>query len=121
VGSGPVSSCWMARRSPARWLAPLCLVGAAAAVLITVNSIHSGGSSADTSTSVSTSGPTSTTRTTRTTSHSSHHARYYVVKDGDVLSAIAASTGVSLDEIEQLNPSVDAQSLHAGEKIKIAP
>ncbi len=43
----------------------------------------------------------------------------YTVKPGDVLSSIAEKTGVPLSEIERLNPNVDAQSLHAGQKIKL--
>jgi LysM repeat protein len=43
------------------------------------------------------------------------------VKPGDVLSSIAIKTGVPLDTIQRLNPNVDAQSLHAGQKLKLAP
>ena len=114
----------MAHRSPARWLAPLALLGAAVAVLLVIQSIDGGGSDGGTASppaaSTATHSTTSTaSRTTSTTS--ARHSRYYVVKDGDVLSAIAASTGVSLATIEELNPNVDAQSLHAGQKIKIGP
>ena len=45
----------------------------------------------------------------------------YSVKPGDVLSAIAETTGVSLATIERLNPDVDAKALHAGQQIKLAP
>jgi LysM repeat protein len=38
-----------------------------------------------------------------------------------VLSQIAIKTGVPLTTIQQLNPNVDAQSLHAGQKIKLGP
>jgi LysM repeat protein len=114
----------MAQRSPARWLAPVALLGAAVAVLLTVQSIDGGGSDsgsvAPPAASTSTRETTSTSART-TSSTSSRQTRYYVVKEGDVLSAIAASTGVPLATIEQLNPAVDAQSLHAGQKIKIGP
>ena len=46
-------------------------------------------------------------------------ARTYVVKPGDVLSAIAQKTGVSVAEIQRLNPSVDAAALHPGQKLRL--
>ena len=103
-------------RSPARLFAPLALVACAVAVLVIVNS---GGSSGGGATSErTTTGPSTTTTTPRATKH---HKRTYIVKDGDVLSQIAIKTGVPLATIQQLNPTVDAQSLHAGQKIKLAP
>jgi len=58
---------------------------------------------------------------TTTTTAPATSRRTYVVQDGDVLSAIAEKTGVPLERIEALNPDVDAQSLHAGQKLKLAP
>jgi LysM repeat protein len=114
----------MTHRTPARWLAPLALVGAAVAIAVTVKatSSNSGG------TATSTSGTTSSTATTTTTAAATTATtttpaagRTYTVQPGDVLSAIAEKTGVALTRIEALNPDVDAQSLHAGQKIKLAP
>jgi len=103
-------------RSPARLFAPLALVACAVAVLVIVNS---GGSSGGSATSERTTTGSSTT--TKTTQATKHHKRTYIVKDGDVLSQIAIKTGVPLATIQQLNPTVDAQSLHAGQKIKLGP
>lgn len=103
-------------RSPARLFAPLALVACAVAVLVIVNS---GGSSGGGATSETTTTGSSTTTTT--TQATKHHKRTYIVKDGDVLSQIAIKTGVPLATIQQLNPTVDAQSLHAGQKIKLGP
>jgi N-acetylmuramoyl-L-alanine amidase len=102
-------------RSPARLFAPLALVACAVAVLVIVNSGGSSGGSA-TSERTTTGSPTTTT----TKQATKHHKRTYIVKDGDVLSQIAIKTGVPLATIQQLNPTVDAQSLHAGQKIKLA-
>jgi LysM repeat protein len=101
-------------RSPARVFAPLALVACAVAVLAIVG----GGGGSGGSKSTSTTTGSSTTTTTRATKH---HKRTYTVKDGDVLSQIAIKTGVPLATIQQLNPNVDAQSLHAGQKIKLGP
>jgi LysM repeat protein len=104
-------------RSPARLLAPLALVACAIAILVIVNgSSSSSGGSPKTSSTATGSSTTSTTTTT-----SAKTKRSYRVKQGDVLSQIAVKTGVPLDEIQRLNPNIDAQSLHAGQKIKLAP
>lgn len=111
----------MAYRSPARWLAPLALTGALAATLIVISGTDGGGSgTAETSTRAGITGSTTTSDATTTTSRPTKR-RFYVVKDGDTLSMIADKTGVSLEVIEQLNPDVDAQTLHAGQRIKLRP
>jgi len=102
-------------RSPARLFAPLALVVCAIAVLVIVNR-NGGGSGSKTTSTVTGSSTTSTTQ--RSTKH---HKRTYIVKNGDVLSQIAIKTGVPLATIQQLNPTVDAQSLHAGQKLKLGP
>jgi LysM repeat protein len=58
--------------------------------------------------------------TTRKTS-TAKRRRTYTVKSGDTLSAIAVKTGVSLETIERLNPKLDADTLHAGQKVRLAP
>lgn len=107
----------------ARWLAPLALLGALIAVIVT---IAAAGGSSDNASVGAGSAPVSTTtartatqRTTTTAKPSGQ--RSYTVQPGDVLGAIADKTGVPLSRIEQLNPTVDAQSLHAGQKLKLAP
>lgn len=113
----------MGYRSPARWLAPLALLGASAAIMIVVSSNSGSGDSPPASSGItgSTATATGTTATTATTTTGSSRRRFYVVQDGDVLSAIADKTGVPLAVIEQLNPDVDAQTLRAGQRIKLRP
>src|SRR5918997_1289539 len=43
----------------------------------------------------------------------------YVVKEGDSLSQISQETGVSLERIEQLNPTLDPLSLVPGQRLKL--
>jgi LysM repeat protein len=45
--------------------------------------------------------------------------RTYVVKAGDTLSKIAAKTGVEIERLLALNPTVDPQGLVAGQRIKL--
>jgi LysM repeat protein len=104
-------------RSPARLLAPLALVACAIAILVIVNA--NSGDSSDTKTSSTATTATSTTTTEKRGSKKAR--RRYIVKPGDVMSQIAIKTGVPLDTLLRLNPNVDAQSLHVGQKLKLAP
>jgi LysM repeat protein len=63
---------------------------------------------------------TPTKTTTRKTS-ATKRRRSYTVKSGDTLSAISVKTGVSLTTIARLNPKLDADTLHAGQKVRLAP
>jgi LysM repeat protein len=104
-------------RRPARIFAPLALVACAVAVLVIVQ--HNGSSSNSNSNTTTTVTGSSTTSTTK--QGAKKQRRTYTVRPGDVLSQIAIKTGVPLATIQQLNPNVDAQSLHAGQKLKLRP
>lgn len=113
----------MARRSPARLLAPLALVGFVLALLLVLNGGGSDGERAGDGDSGSSS-PASATATPTSTPRpaaSSKKPRSYTVKPGDTPSAIADRTGVSLEEIERLNPDLDPQLLSPGDRIKLRP
>ena len=100
----------------ARLLALLALVAVAAGVYVivhtTVLKTHSTATGSSTS--------------TRTTSGGRHHkakprAKFYVVKQGDTLSAIASKTGVSLARLAALNRSVSSPpySLQTGQRLRL--
>jgi LysM repeat protein len=103
------------RRTPGRWLAPLALVTVAVAVYAVVdNTLLKDDSSGTTTT-------TQQTTTTKTTaSKKKKHRKMYTVKSGDTLSAISIKTGVSLATIQRLNPKLDADTLHAGQHVRLA-
>jgi LysM repeat protein len=114
----------MAYRNPARFLAPLALVASAVAVVaIYKGTTSSRGSDSSGGTSAGASHPASSRHsgTRAGTAATRHAARTYTVKPGDVLSTIAEKTGVPLATIQRLNPNADAQTLHAGQKLKLAP
>src|ERR1700744_713276 len=46
-------------------------------------------------------------------------AKTYEVQSGDTLTSIARKTGVTVAEIQELNPEVDPQTLIAGEVLKL--
>ena len=75
------------------------------------------------SASSSSGGPQQTT-TTKTTSKKGTKARKrrraYVVKSGDTLSAISIKTGVSMTTIQRLNPKLEADTLHAGQRVRLS-
>jgi LysM repeat protein len=103
------------RRSPFRWLAPLALIVVVGTALVVVNNSDVRSGSEDKTSSQGITGST----TTETTAPKHKGRRFYVVKPGDTLSAIAEATGVPLERILELNPGIDEQTLNAGQKIKL--
>jgi len=104
------------RRRITRWLAPIALIGVVGAVLVVVNNSDVGTKSDKSSNAQTITGASGSPKAKK---KRGHHERTYTVKAGDTLSAIAEKTGVSLAVIERLNPDIDAQTLHAGQKIKL--
>lgn len=43
----------------------------------------------------------------------------YVIKEGDTLLGIAGKTGVNVTKLQELNPEVDPQLLHSGQRIRL--
>jgi len=46
-------------------------------------------------------------------------AQYYVIQSGDTLGAIAAKYNTTVDELLTLNPQVDPNALHPGDRIRV--
>ena len=105
----------MAGRSPARFLAPLALVAFAVALFMVVDSTNradGGGKGAAEPQRTAT--PASEGRRERR-----RRRRVYVVKPGDTPSGIAEKTGVTLEQLEELNPDLDPQLLAPGQRIRL--
>jgi LysM repeat protein len=106
-------------------MAPLALLVAIAAVgyVVTQNTGDEGngaggsstGSQEREGTGTSTGERSETGARTTTTSE----PRSYTVKSGDTLGMIAEQTGVSITELQELNPGLDPQSLTVGERIRL--
>lgn len=106
----------MRATAPSRILAPLALAACVLAVVIVATSSLGGdGGTAEPTAATQTASRTSTAARTSTTSGRSS----YTVKSGDSLSLIAEKTGVPVEELVQLNPGVDPQSLRTGQKLKL--
>ena len=106
----------MARRSPARLIAPLALVGFVIALLVVINGASDDGSSEKKATPAASASATPSRK-----QKARKQRRRYVVKAGDTPSGIAEKTGVPLSQIIELNPKLDDQTLAVGDKIKLRP
>ena len=97
--------------APARAAAVAALVVAAIVVVIAIGAALGGGGS-----------DSATSHGGEKTAHHSHRRHVpatYEVQSGDTLISIAHETGVTVREIEALNPQVDPQILIAGEVLKL--
>ena len=129
----------MSSGSQARWLAPLALVFALLAVGFIVTSSTgddadtpptasqaetgetSAGSEAETSTGEEAADDDEETGTTGTTSTTPRtEDETYTVEAGDTFGSIAEETGVSVEELQELNPTVDSQALTVGQELRLS-
>jgi LysM repeat protein len=115
------------RRSPARFLAPLSLVAVVVAVVVIVQSNRSA-SDAGAGTTTSTQsdrpsggGASTTEASDRKGERKRRNRRTYVVKPGDILSTVAEKTGLTVTELQELNPDIDPQALQVGQRLKLRP
>lgn len=116
------------RRSPARFLAPLFLVAVVVAVVVIVQS-HRSASDAGAGTTTSTQSDRPSGDGASTTEASDRkggdrkrrNRRTYVVKPGDILSTVAEKTGLTVTELQELNPDIDPQALQVGQRLKLRP
>ena len=109
-------------RSLGRWLAPVALVTCAVAVyaIVEAGSGSSGGGGGGTRTATTAKAASRGRTTSKTRRTAASKPKTYTVQAGDVLSSIAAKTGVPVDRLQTLNPSIDAQTLRVGQKLKLS-
>src|SRR4051812_834415 len=112
------------RRSPLRILAPVALVGFAVALALVITSTNKNDGSSNKSASQAEKArdlgtSTARARARRRAARDRLPKRVYVVQDGDTLGSIAEKTGVSVEKLQELNPSLDQFSLQTGQRIKI--
>ena len=114
----------MAGRSPARFLAPLALVAFALALFVVVTSttrdeVAAPGGQDTAEPTEATGTPAGTDGDGREGRRERRPRRTYTIKSGDTPSGIAERVGVPLDQILELNPDLDPQTLTPGTKIKL--
>jgi LysM repeat protein len=106
----------MAGRSPARFLAPIALVAFALALFIVVsNTTGDGGGE----TGARDSGAPAEATPSPKAERKRRTPKTYTIKSGDTPSGIAVKVDVPLDQILELNPDLDPQTLTPGTKIKL--
>jgi LysM repeat protein len=105
-------------KAPARVLALLALIGAAAAIVLVVQASSGDDSSSkkNVPTKQAKKGKKGKDKKGKDKKSS---PKTYTVQSGDNLTSIAQETGISVAEIQQLNPSVDPLALVEGEKLKL--
>jgi LysM repeat protein len=107
------------RRSIGRWLAPVALVTCVVAVYAVVdNTLLKDDSASKGNGSTQQATPTKTT--SGKAAKKAKRRRAYTVKGGDTLSAISIKTGVPLATIQRLNPKLEADTLHAGQRVRLS-
>jgi LysM repeat protein len=99
----------MTARNPGRYLAPLALVAVTVATGLVVRA------------GLGHSQPARTTASSNfvVARRRAPHKRFYVIRAGDSLSGISVKTGVSITQIEALNPSVDPNALQTGQRLRL--
>jgi LysM repeat protein len=100
-------------RTSARFLAPIALAAVAVGTYVIVHAgLNPQHSTAPQSTQV---------QTGTTAGHQRHHAtpKFYIVKSGDTLSQISVKTHVSILRLSALNPSISANSLQTGQRLRL--
>lgn len=110
----------MAGRSPARFLAPVALVAFAIALYVVIsNGLNADNGSSSSAKQESTASPAKTR--SGSSSHRRRHRarRTYTVKPGDTASGIAAKAGITLSQLQRLNPRIDPQNLAPGQKLRL--
>ncbi|MEX2107279.1 MAG: LysM domain-containing protein [Solirubrobacterales bacterium] len=100
--------------SPARALAAIALVCGFLVLVVVIAGSFGGG---DDSSNEKGSSPGQVTRKGSTGGDDA--PVFYVVQNGDTLTSIAHEMGVSVSQIQALNPGVDPQILVSGEKLKL--
>ena len=99
----------MVARNRARYLAPIALVATITATYFVVHGSLPHTHSATHSKVV--------LPTRRTPAKPARPPATYVVRPGDSLSSISAKTGISVADLEALNPGIDPNALQTGQRL----
>jgi len=104
----------VSRKTAARYGAPLAFLAAVTIVVLLVRAGLDEGSKRPEAppppTATAPSPPTGTTKTSR---------RYYRIRAGDTLAAIAPRFGLTEEELLALNPGIEPTALRVGQRIRV--
>jgi LysM repeat protein len=100
----------MAARNPARYLAPVAIVATiAGGYLIVHDNLTAKHATHPPRASTVSNGPTGKYR----------KQRYYTVQAGDSLIGVSNRTGVPVQRLESLNPTINPNSLSTGQRLRL--
>ncbi len=103
----------MRRQRAARYAAPVAFLAAITIAALLVRAGLQQGSPAKSPTT------TSLTQTAHKRAKKAPRARYHRVRQGETFGSIAARLGTTVTRLERLNPGVDPNALHVGQKIRV--
>ena len=105
------------RRRAAHVAAPFLFLAAVTLAVLLIRAGLESGSSGQTTTTVT----TQSVRPHTTTTHRRKPgaSRFYTVQTGDSFSSISVKTGVSVADLERLNPGVSSNALHVGQRLRV--
>src|SRR2546421_12855147 len=111
------------RRELTRYGAPAAFLAAATIAVLLIKAGLGGGSGATTTgaalpTGTSTSA-TQTHSSTTTAATTPSAARYYTIQSGDTLGSVAIQQHTTVDELLRLNPGINPEGLHVGQRIRV--
>jgi LysM repeat protein len=109
------------RRELTRYGAPAAFLAAATIAVLLIKAGLSGSSGETTTGSAPPTGTTTTpvTQTRRSTTPTTTAARYYTIQSGDTLGSVAIKERTTVDELLRLNPGIDPEGLHVGQRIRV--
>ena len=118
MNGDPAARAWVARV-----LAPLAFFAAALVLVLVIhNSLNpdEAGSNAPTATRAATKrGGQTTTGTAQTTTRAAQAKRFYRVRSGDTLEAIASRFDTTVADLLTLNPGIDPNALTVGQRVRV--
>jgi LysM repeat protein len=105
-----------------RFLAPLALIAVVVAFVTIING--SGGSGSGSSTTTTSSTAKSTTKSSKPAAKQKAvkkkaATKTYTVQAGDSFGTIAAKTGITVAQLQALNPTADSTQLQTGQKLRV--
>jgi LysM repeat protein len=105
----------------ARYAAPAAFLLAVTIAVLLIRSGLDSGSPSTTTGPAATRPATTATATTSTRQHTTKRttARFHTVQQGDTFGTIAAQEGISVEQLQELNPGVSSNSLQVGQRLRV--